>query len=139
MDSGASVSVTMPCTGEGIPLMPSEGSKAGLSYKTASGAKLLNKGEKHLNVVTEEGQEFQMNVQCADVCTSLTAISQICDAGAGDNLVVFGKAGGYVYHADLNTYTEFGRRGGVYPLRTWIRRGESAEGAADAPFQRQGF
>ena len=89
-------------------------------------------------MTTEEGREINMSFQCAE-------ISQICDAGTGNNVVVFGKKGGYVYHADQQVHTEFGRRGGVYPLRKWLKRGmkvlpkQIGAPEAAASFQRQGF
>ena len=141
MDSGASNSVTMPETGVGVPLEPSEGSRAGQVYLSANGTKMPNRGEKKFEVQTEEGMDFTMLYQCADVVKPLTSVSQICDAGSGRNFVVFTATGGYVWHADQGTYTSFARKDDLYKLRTWIKRpSEPDSHVAGEPqrFHRQG-
>ena len=132
MDSGASNSVTMPETGVGVPLEPSEGSRAGQVYLSANGTKMPNRGEKKFEVQTEDGMDFTMLYQCADVVKPLTSVSQICDAGSGRNFVVFTAAGGYVWHADQGTYTSFARKDDLYKLRTWIKRPLDEQGSLAA-------
>ena len=141
LDSGASTNVASPCVGEGIAIQPSEGSKKGQVYYTANGTKLPNLGEKCLHVQNENFEDFTMTMQMAEVKKPLMAVSKVCDAGSGRNFVVFTAQGGYIWHADRGTYTEFKREGGVYPLKTWIRRPtpNSSQQASDVtPFARPG-
>ena len=68
----------------------------------------------------------------------LTAVSKICDVGEGKNQVTFTSTGGYIYHATTGKYTEFRREGGVYVLRTWIKRSPSVGASKPETFVRQG-
>ena len=75
-----------------------------------------------LHVQTENYDDFTMTMQMANVKKPLMSVSKVCDAGSGQNFVVFTAEGGYIWHADRGTFTPFRREGGVYPLKTWIRR-----------------
>ena len=137
VDSGATACVMDSETGEGIPVEESLGSRRGQVYHAANGAKLPNKGQKVLSVVTEDWDKYKMTYQVADVVKPLTSVSNICDAADGLNTVTFTSKGGWIYHAEDNKYTTFHRENGVYLLRTWIRRpSRTADGSE--PFARLG-
>ena len=130
LDSGASTNVASPVVGQGVEIRESVGSRTGHVYHTADGSKLPNLGEKVLHVQTENYDDFTMTMQMANVKKPLMSVSKVCDAGTGQNFVAFTAEGGYIWHADRGKYTSFRREGGVYPLKTWIRR-PIASGTSD--------
>ena len=138
VDSGASACVASPTVGAGVPISESEGSKRGQVYYAANGAKLANKGEKRLAVVTEDWDSYLMTYQMADVIKPLTSVSKVCDAGGGQNTVTFTSTGGYIFHAESNKRTHFARENGVYVLRTWVKRPSGASPETPVSFARQG-
>ena len=81
IDSGAAKSV-MPSTW--LPeyvAKESEASKAGVYYVAANGEKLPDKGEKCLNVITDEGMKRTMKFAVADVTKALGSVGEICATG----------------------------------------------------------
>ena len=58
---------------------------------TANGTKLVIRGEKQLNVITNDLQELSMTKQMVDVIRPLHSVSRIWD---NHNVVVFHRAGG---------------------------------------------
>ena len=75
-----------------------------------------NQGQKTLTVVTEEGNQFGMTYQVADVAKALTSVGAICDIGDGNNFVVFNRTGGNIASPGIGTTTASSRagRGGAY-------------------------
>ena len=139
LDSGASTNVASPSVGKGIPVRESHGSRVGQVYYAANGTKLPNLGEKVMNIQTENWENFSLTMQLADVKKPLMSVSKICDAGSGENLVVFSARGGYIWHADKGVYTEFPREGGVYPMKTWIQKPATTAATGEpSPFARPG-
>lgn len=138
MDTGAVNSVAPMTTGRDVPLCESDGSRRGQVYHSASGDKIPNLGQKALDVVTNEGNEFRMTFQIADVTKPLTSVGAVTDAGDGSNYVVFHRDGGWIAHPATGKRTHFARKDGVYVLQTWLRRGEGSNASAAQPFMRQG-
>ena len=144
LDSGASTNVASPSVGRNVPLVASEGSKIGQVYSAANGTKLPNLVETLLHIQTEDWRDYSLTMQMAEVKKLLLSVSKVCDAGSGENPVVFSSRGGYIWHADRGEYTEFGRQGGVYPLKTWIKigptgsSGTASSTTSQAPFARPG-
>ena len=122
LDSGATESVVSKQDAPDYPIQESPGSKRGQCYKSASGQSMPNQGQKLLRVATDEGQEFGMTYQVTDVAKGLTSVGGICDAGDGQNFVVFTSAGGYIASPQNWTTTKFTRKNGAYILRTWLRK-----------------
>ena len=100
---------------------PSRASLARKTYSSASGHPLHNLGEQPLCAVTDGGVETEVLLQLADVSCPLISISQICDHG---NRVIFGRGGGVILNLDTGMEVPFERKGGVYALGLWIRRGD---------------
>ena len=67
VDSGATVPVMNPQTGEAYPLQESEASKNNVLYELANNDTLPNLGEKKMAVLTAEGTLRGYGSQCADV------------------------------------------------------------------------
>ena len=123
----------------------SEGSRRGQVYHSASGDRLPNRGQKELDVVTEEGDKFRMTYQIADITKPLLSVGAATDAGDGRNYVVFHRTGGWIAKPELGTRTHFSRKDGVYMLQTWLRRGAEHQGqptrgaeGSSSVFKRQG-
>ena len=122
MDSGASESVAPPTMCPHYDIVPSEGSKIGQEYLSASNTVIPNLGEQVLDVMLDDGRETQVKYQIADVSRPLNSITEICDAG-GDlgQVVVFGRKGGAVVNLATGNSTPFARQEGVYVMSTWVK------------------
>ena len=123
VDSGACAPVAPPSAAPGHPVRPSPGSRAGKSYNSASGHPLHNLGELPLNTVTDNGLETSVLFQLADVSCPLVSVSHICDH---DNRVIFGRSGSVITNLLSGMEVPFERKGGVYVLGLWVRRGSKA-------------
>ena len=74
VDSGATIPVINPVTGEAYEMKESAASKAGVEYEVADGGTLANLGEKLMAVLTAEGTVRGYKTQCANVSKSLQAV-----------------------------------------------------------------
>ena len=121
VDSGACKPVAPPHMAPGFVIRPSPDSIAGKSYSSASGHGLKNLGEQALCAVSDAGVDMDVLFQVADVSCPLLSVSQICDQG---NRVIFGRGGGVILNLATGLEVPFERRGGVYAIGLWIRRGD---------------
>jgi hypothetical protein len=117
VDSGAAESVAPSSMAPWLPTVPSEGSRRGQCYLSASGAKLENKGEKKFNMITAEGHWGEATFQVAEVTRPLCSVTKICDRG---NKVVFEADGGYIYNYDTGVKTAFSRQNNVYVMEMYV-------------------
>ena len=118
VDSGAAENVAPHSAAAHIRTQETEASRRGACFYAANGEALPNKGEKHIPVVTEEGQMTKMRYQIADVVRPLCSVSKIC---VQDNVPVFSAQGGYIYNNPSGRVTKFPRQNGVYVLKTWMQ------------------
>ena len=121
MDSGASAPVAPPTMAPRAPIRPSDGSRRGQNYTSASKHKLPNLGEQLLHAVTENGEQTSVLFQIADVSRPLVSVSAICEMG---NRVIFGKSGGVVQSLTTGRETPFMRKNGIYVLGMWLKNSE---------------
>ena len=122
MDSGASESVAPPSMCPHYEVVPSEGSKCGQEYVSASNDVIPNLGEQVLDVMLDDGRETQVKYQIAEVSRPLNSITEICDAGGElGQIVVFGRRGGAVVNLSTGNSTPFARQEGVYVMSTWVK------------------
>ena len=104
VDSGATIPVMSPETGEAYDLQESEASKLGVEYEVASGDTLPNLGEKKMAVMTAEGTLRGYTSQCADVSKPLQAVRALLESkhavcfglGDGDDHLVINKVSGEI-------------------------------------------
>jgi hypothetical protein len=127
VDSGAAESVAPSSMAPWLPTVPSEGSRRGQCYLSASGAKLENKGEKRFDMVTAEGNWAEATFQVAEVTRPLCSVTKICDRG---NRVVFEAEGGYIENYATGVKTRFSRQNNVYVMEMFVEE--------PAGFARQG-
>ena len=133
MDSGASAPVAPPQMMPSVPIEPSEGSRRGQKYSSASKHKLKNLGQQKIKACTEAGEETEVLFQVADVSKPLVSVSAICERG---NRVIFGRAGGVVQNVKTGKVIPFVRQNGIYILSLWMEEGESGS-PSTAPFGRR--
>ena len=137
MDSGASESVSHPSLCPDYDVVPSEGSKVGQKYVSASGDEIENLGEQLIEIVTDDGISGQMKYQSADVTRPLNSISEMCDAGGEDGqYVIFSKWGGVVLNLETGRRIPFQREEGIYTLNVWVK---PKPNEATAGFTPQGY
>ena len=113
IDSGASENVIGPDMAPQFPTRPSKGSREGLSYVTANGSFMPNRGEKEMRVTTAEGNHCMLRMQVTDVHKPLMSVARICDAG---HEVTFKRNGGVIVNEDTGASTAFARVDNVYRL-----------------------
>ena len=131
VDSGAADTVGPMELMGWLPLVPSEGSKRGQTWKAAGGEVLPNLGERRMNGVTEEGHQVSTVYQIAEVGKALGSVARMCDKG---NRVVFEADGGYIMNLADGRYTRFERKDNVYVMSTWVKRPRNGQSG----FQRRG-
>ena len=117
VDSGAAAPVAPPTMAPHVQVVPSEGSKRGQKWTTASKHKIPNLGEQHLHACTESGNPTDVLFQIAEVGKPLVSVSAICEKG---NRVIFGRAGGVVQNIRTGAETPFYRKNGIYVLSLWL-------------------
>ena len=117
MDSGAARSVCPLTFCDEVPLTPSDGSRAGEQFRTASGTRLLNRGDRVIKGQGPQGELLAMRYAVADVAMALDSVSQICDTGAQ---VLFTKWGGHILGPAGKV--DFTRVGDTYVRSTWVKR-----------------
>ena len=129
VDSGAGAAVAPPQMMPSVRIDPSEGSKRGQRYSSASKHKIKNLGQQQIKAVTEDGQPTEVLFQVADVSKPLMSVSAICEKG---NRVIFGKAGGVVQNIRTGKLIPFQRENGIYVLSLWMEEGDQGS----EPFRR---
>ena len=125
LDSGAEESVSPPKLFPG-PITPSKMSKAGGSYRVASGHRVPNIGQQSVVFKTDENHLAGIVFQTAEIERPLVSASQLAASG---NRVVFNKQGGEIVHEKSGKRTALHKRGGIYVLRMWLPD-EPAQGFA---------
>ena len=112
IDSGAEDTVAPPNVLPGT-VQPSPMSKAGLTYRSASGEPIKNLGQ--TTVQFEDGRQRRcgMHFQVAEVDRPLISVVRLVDAG---NRVVFGPTGGFIAHVATGRRVQLVRDGNVYTL-----------------------
>ena len=100
-------------------------SRAGGSYRTASGAPVPNLGELDGKFLTNEGYASEIPFQLADIERPLIAVSALTKAG---NTVELYETGGRIIHRS-GKMTNIERRGGTYILRMWVAEDFPRQGA----------
>ena len=126
MDSGAAESVIPRGWLPQVTVTESEGSKAGLHYVAANGAKIANEGEQKVQFTTAEGHAAGMTFQVANVNKPLGSVKKICNKG---HRVVFDNDGSYIENKRTGAIMMLTEESGVYTLDAWT---------APAGFMRQG-
>ena len=121
MDSGAADSVAPPAIARCVPIKESKGSLAGQKYFTADGSRLPNQGEKTVLAYTAEGKPVKMVYQIAEVTKPLNSVGRICDK---ENVVAFGKSGGYILNLWTHEKTPFVTKGSMSSRRGSRRRSQ---------------
>ena len=100
-----------------FPTIQQSGPERETTYVLPDGSLVGNQGEKHVEVLTNEGAKCIVGMQVTNVRKSLMSVSKICDAG---HKVIFTKGGGYIEHELTGQRTNFDRKGGVYSLRVTL-------------------
>ena len=93
IDSGASGSVLPLSECPDVLVEENQKSRTGYAYEVAGGHRIVNKGEKEITLVPQEGHLGLMKFQVATVNKALVSVSEL--GGSGHN-VVFERKGAYV-------------------------------------------
>ena len=130
VDSGAAAPVAPPSMAPNVQVVPSEGSRRGQKWTTASKHKISNLGQQRIHACTESGNPTDVLFQIAEVGKPLVSVSALCEKG---NRVIFGRAGGVVQNVATGAETPFYRKNGIYVLSLWLMDEPHTE---DSPFAR---
>ena len=86
----------------GAEIRPSEAQRKGVQYQGAGGQLMPNQGEACIPYLTPDGQHRFTVFQNAAVGMPILSTSKIAEE---DNLLMFHKRGGYIFHIPPNTCT----------------------------------
>eukprot|EP00971_Amphidinium_carterae_P337087 6473751-Amphidinium_carterae.1 len=117
VDSGASESVAPPGMAPNFPMRESVGSRRGQHYVSASGNRIPNLGEQHLQVMTDDGVRRGVTFQVTEVTRPLCSVARMCALG---NRVILGASGGEIVHLETGVRTPVRLDDGVYTLSMWL-------------------
>lgn len=118
IDSGASETVIPKSFSKLVPTVTSPGSRSGLQYEVASGAKIPNEGEKTLQVLTEDWSPRVLTMQVCEVNKALMSVTKISKTG---HRVVFDDDWSFIEHKGTGHRTTLKQEGGVYTLDLWVK------------------
>lgn len=117
VDSGAAECVMPLACAPHVPITESVGSRNGLHYVAAGGARIPNVGQKRVKFATHDGQVSAMTFQVADINKPLASVSKICKKG---HRVIFDDDGSFIEHKVSGKKTYLKEKNGVYVLDAWI-------------------
>ena len=101
----------------GVKLEPSQMSKAGKGYRSATSQGIPNLGQKHLKAKTREGHKKTVVVQVADVTKPLISTARLNETGHDVNLTADDP---HIYHKKTGQRTKLRRVGRACVLDLWI-------------------
>ena len=121
VDSGAAESVWPAELFPEIPTMPSDASQKGVTYVTADGSRIPNRGMKKVGFKTiKEDLKSSIVFQVTDVKKPLAAVSKIVEKG---NWVCFGPKEAYILNVATNKRTDLDLINGTYSLEVEYGQG----------------
>jgi len=113
IDSGAAESVIPQGMLNEIKVQESEGSRNGVQYIAANGAKMPNLGEKKVFFKTKDGMESNVVFQVTHARKPLASVSKIVKKG---NKVIFSPSGSYIENIDTGKKIELNEANGTYHM-----------------------
>ena len=117
-DTGAADHVGPPDAFPGYPLKESQGSKRGVHYIGAGGARFPNLGQKTVLIMTKEKRFKWITVQMANVRKVPGSVSKNNDNGVD---AYYSKVhGAYLENVKNKERTSLRRQRGVFVLDTWV-------------------
>ena len=117
VDSGATVPVMNPATGQAYPMTAGAAAKAGVMYQVATGVEIPNLGEKSMAVMTPEGEIMCYESQCADVTSTLNAVRSMIKH---KKMVIFDDEGCYVINKITGTVSNIDDDGINYTMDSYV-------------------
>ena len=147
VDSGAMENVTPTGTVRNVRSNINDETKNQV-YRTASGNKLYNQGEKRVFWETDAGEKGRITLQVTGVQRALASVGKMC---AGGNRVVFEPDGGYIENIKTGARTQLKKEGMIYKLDLWVKAEKKEDelmavesatpssGSGENPFKWQGW
>ena len=123
VDSGAAETVIPYSEVSDYPVMPTEASRSGLNYASATGDPIPNLGEQRLPLCTQEGTLRSMTFQAAPVSRALGSVMRMCRSG---HKCVFADEGSYIQNKNTGEINWLREEEGNYMLDVWVVPSEAA-------------
>ena len=117
LDSGAAKSVCPREWCAQFPVRDSKASKGEEHFRTATGARVKNEGDRIVTGWTDAGVKINQKFAVSDIAVPLESVSQLCDAGA---TILFHRTGGVIDGPAGKI--PFERNGDTYVRKTWVRK-----------------
>ena len=140
IDSGACAPVIPTTWCEHVPLLRIPQAEAGEFFRSASGQKIYNHGQKTISMMIREGSKRDMKFTVCDVSKALGSVSQICRAG---HRVVFNPpwdgGGSYIQHLEIGERLWLEEYNGLYVLNTKVAPVHKQSSVVGTPPNNQGF
>ena len=99
-------------------------------YRSASGGRMANEGEKRVRFITDEGQKRGLTFQVCDCTKPLVSAGEVVAAG---NRIVLDSDGSFIENKRTKQRTQISKEDGVFVMRAWVR------GNGEGAHQQQGF
>jgi len=116
--SGAVETVCDPSAFPEYSVTPSDGSRAGTHYVSASGTRIPNLGEQRLVAATEEGMPCKIRIQSAKVSRPILSVRKLVESGRE---VHFDDKCGTIRNKKTGQSTTIRKRRGIYMLGMWLK------------------
>ena len=91
----------------------SEGQRKGVHYRAANGARIPNRGEKQVTLITRERAQPNITFQVTDVKKPLASVARVCDSG---NRVILEAHGGYIENLVTGKRINLERENNTYSM-----------------------
>ena len=130
IDSGAADHVADTREAPGYEVTPSQGSRQGECWKTASGDLIPNRGEMILDLQSGNSS-ITSTFQVGALSRPLWSVSKLCDAGC--TVTFDSKKAVVVHQASGGQMTEFPRRGALYACDMLLRNPRNSGAKVQSP------
>ena len=120
VDSGAGVTImpTEMCTR--VPLRETADSRAGTTYRAASGHPVPDLGSRTFDAKTTHSQNRRLTCKVGPVRKMLLSVTDMLSKG---NRVVFDPQGSYAENIATGDWTPIEQKNGIFIMKLWVKRG----------------
>ena len=130
VDSGAGVTI-MPsemCTH--IPIRETADSRAGTTYRAASGHPVPDMGSRTFDAQTSRSQSRRLTCKVGPVRKMLLSVNDMLSKG---NRVIFDPQGSYVENITTGDWTPIEQKNGIFLMKLWVKRNPQNRASSGNP------
>ena len=130
VDSGAGVTIMPHNMCSHIPIHETEDSRAGITYRAASGHPVPDMGSRTFDAQTTRCQNRRLTCKVGPVRKMLLSVT---DTLSKNNRVVFDPQGSYVENVVTGDWTPIEQQNGIFIMKLWVKRGPHSSAQSGTP------